>query len=218
MTRTRKFLLGGLAVAAVVGGVAAAAAHRHGAGWGHGHGGHGWHRAQAGPFGMLAGGGRMCGGRAAEMADVMAVRLEHRLKITEAQKPVLDDLKAAMRSGAAKIESACPPRPEPSADGTRPPRPTPPERLARMETALAARLEALRTVRPAADRLYATLSEEQKQTLSAMGPGGRRGWHRGHMGPKGMDPEGMDPEGMGPGGMDRDGERPRGPGRPNQSP
>ncbi len=174
MTRTRKLIIGGLALAAVIGGVVAAAAHRHG-----GFGGHGWHRGggHGGEFGFLAHGGAMCGGRGAEMADIMAVRLEHRLKTTDAQKPALDELKAALRAGAAKVEASCPPRSERAADGARPPKPTPPERLARLEAGLAARLEAIRTVRPVAEKFYATLTDEQKAKLAERdrGPGG---WHR----------------------------------------
>lgn len=181
MTRSRKFLLGGIALAAVIAGVATAAAHRN---YGH-HGGFGPHGGRFGGDGfglsLLAQGGGLCNGRGAEMADHMVVAMEHRLKTTDAQKPALDELKSAIKAGVAKVEASCPPKPERAADGARPPRPTPPERLARLEAGLVARLEAVRTVRPAAEKLYASLSEEQKAKVAEMGPG-RRGWHGGRSG------------------------------------
>ncbi|MBX9925869.1 MAG: Spy/CpxP family protein refolding chaperone, partial [Hyphomicrobiaceae bacterium] len=166
----------GLALAAIAGGVAAASAHR--GGWGHGgYGMHGGGRHGGDGFGLMA--GPVCNGRGAEIADMMAVRLEHRLKTTDAQKPALEELKAALKAGAAKAEASCPKRPERAADGTRPPRPTAPERLANLEAGLAARLEAVRTVRPAADKFYATLSDDQKQILAAHGEKRRGWWKRG---------------------------------------
>lgn len=177
MTRTRKYLLGGLALAAVVAGVATAAAHR--GGFGH----HGWHGGRHGGLGMM--GGPLCSGHGAEMADHMAVAFEHRLKVTEAQKPALDELRAALKAGAAKVEAACPRKPDAAADGAAPSRPSPPERLALLETGLAARLDALRTVRPAANKFYATLSDEQKAKVAEMGLGRGHGWHGRRHGPEG---------------------------------
>jgi len=175
MTRTRKIVLGTVGLAALLGGVAAASAHR--GGWGHG--GHGGMHAAGGGggLGFLASNRAVCNGRGAEMADVMAVRLEYRLKVTDAQKPALDDLKTAIKTGVGKIEAACPKRPEPTADGTPRQRPTAPERLANLEAGLAARLDAVRGVRPAAEKFYASLSDEQKTKLSEMGEK-RRGWGR----------------------------------------
>ncbi len=174
MSRTRKLVIGGLALVAIAGGVVAASAHR--GGWGPGgYGMHGGGRHGGGEFGFLA--GKVCNGRGAEMADVMAVRLENRLKTTDAQKPALEELKAAMKAGVLRAEAGCPKRPERAADGSRPARPTAPERLANLEAGLVARLEAVRTVRPAADKFYATLSDEQKQVLAAQGEK-RGGWRK----------------------------------------
>jgi len=199
MTRTRKIVLGTVGLAALLGGVAAASAHR--GGWGHG--GHGARHAAGGGFGgggggalgFLASGRAVCNGRGAEMADVMAVRLEYRLNVTDAQKPALDDLKAAIKTGVGKIAAACPKRPEPTADGTPRQRPTAPERLANLEAGLAARLDAVRGVRPAAEKFYASLSDEQKTKLSEMGEK-RRGWGR-------HGPDRGDRGRGGPGGGDR---------------
>ena len=189
MKRTGKLLLGGLAITALVGGVAAASAHR--GGWGHGGhmGGHGGH------MGMM---GAVCGGNAAEMADHMLIGLEYKVKPTDAQKPAFEELKAAAKAAASKAASGCPAKPAVAADGTKPAPKTPTERLAMMEAGLAAQLDAVRTVRPAADKFYATLSDEQKKAMTpehrgwggkrAEGGddnGGRGGWRQGERGEDG---------------------------------
>lgn len=182
MNTMRKVLLGTLALAAIAGGVVAAAAHR--GDWRHGphgrHGGEFWSMGLAGP---------LCKGMGPEMADIMAVRLEHRLKTTDAQKSVLEELKTAFKSGAAKVEGSCPRWPERTADGKPAARPAAPERLAALEAGLAARLEAVRIVRPVAEKFYATLDETQRKKLAEMGER-RRGWwaHRGSKGPGGDGP------------------------------
>jgi LTXXQ motif family protein len=197
MTRNRKLLIGGLALVAVVGGVAAASAHRHG-GWGQRGG---MERGGMGGLTGLAGGG--CRGEPGEIADTMMVRLEYKVKPTDAQKPAFEELKAAARAAAVKAKAGCPAEPARSADGARQARLAPTERLAMIEKGLEARLEAVRTVRPAADKFYASLSEEQKTALSEHGGrhGGGEGWsRRGERGERGA--EGRD---RGPG---RDGQKP----------
>ena len=175
MTRNKKIIIGGLALAALTAGGLAASAARGG----FGHGGH---------FGMGGGKGGMmgaiCKGDASEMADLMLVRLEYKVKPTDAQKPAFDELKAAAKSAAVKAKAGCPAKPAQAADGARPAPKSPTERLALMETALAAQLDAVRTVRPAADKFYATLSEDQKKAFAVehRGPGG---WGRGEDGERG---------------------------------
>lgn len=166
MTRNTKLLIGGIALAAIGLGAAGAIA-RHGdhGGWGR-HGGH-----HGGMDRMLCG-----DSRAAEMADHMLVRLEHRAKLTDAQKPAFEELKTAARSAAQKVQAACPAKPAAAADGTRPPRPSPIERLANAEAMTAAKLEAIKAVRPAAEKLYAQLSDEQKTAINARP---ERKWGRG---------------------------------------
>ncbi len=201
MTRNKKIIVGGLALLALVGGVAAATAGRHG-GWGHG-GGH--HRMGGGMGGLM---GMACKGNASERADLMLVKLEYRIKPTDAQKPAFDDLKLAARAAAVKAASSCPPQRERSADGTPPVRPTPVERLARMETRLISQLEAVRTVKPAVDKFYATLSDDQKKLVADMGRRHRGGWHRGHRedggeaGERGVERRGRGGEGRGDRGID----------------
>jgi LTXXQ motif family protein len=161
MTRNKKLLVGGLAVVAVLGGVAAASAGRHG-GWGGGGGHH-----------------KMGGGFGGEMADMALVKLEYRVKPTDAQKPAFEELKLAARAAAAKAKAGCPPKPALAADGTPPARPAPTERLARLEAGLVAQLDAVRTVRPAADKFYAMLSDDQKKLMADAGGHGRGHFGRG---------------------------------------
>jgi hypothetical protein len=198
MTRNKKLVIGGLTLAALAAGVVGASAGRHG-GWGghmgmRGHGGHG---------GMM---GAVCSGRAAEMADHMLVDIEYKVKPTDAQKPAFEDLKTAARAAAAKAQAGCPAKPAPTADGARPPRKTPTERLALMEAGLAAQLEAVRTVRPAADKFFATLSEDQKKQVAG-GERGEGGWgrHKDRGGDGDDRGEGRGNRGWGRGGPDRGG-------------
>jgi len=188
MTRNKKFLVTGLALATMTAGGVAASAH-WGGGWGHGrhHGGMMGH-------GLM---GAMCSGNAAEMTDHLLVGLEYKIKPTDAQKSVFEDFKSAARAAAAKAKTACPPEHVKAAEGSAPaPHKSPVERLAMMETRLAAELEAVRTVRPAAEKLYAALSEDQKKAMapqdqnqdhdrggwSRRGEGGRDGENSGDMG------------------------------------
>ena len=171
MTRNTKYLMGGIALAALAAGGIAASAHRGEGGWGHHHGG--------GKMGMM---GAICGGNAAEMADHMLVRLEYKVKPTDAQKPAFEELKAAAKAAAAKAKAGCPAEPVRAADGAKPAPKAPTEKLAMMEAKLAAELDAVRAVRPAADKFYATLSDDQKKALTER-EGGKGGWqHRDEQG------------------------------------
>lgn len=182
MTRKGKYILAGLA-AATVGLAAAGAIAQRGHYWdGHkgrhhfAHGGGG-----GGLLGLGFGGpqGRICRGDSAEFADIMLVRLEHRVKPTDDQKAAFDEFKAATRTAAAKLSEGCPKKPEPTANGERPTR-TPLERLAQTQAGLEASLDALKTYRPAAEKFYAALSDEQKAKLAPRR--GKGDWKR-HRGP-----------------------------------
>jgi Ni/Co efflux regulator RcnB len=116
---------------------------------------------------------RMCerGGR---FSDRMIERIERATQPTAEQKPKFDALKDASTKAAGIVKAACPA--EPSF--------TPTGRLAAAEKRRTAMLEAVRTVRPAMDAFYGSLTDEQKARLSmsrrAMGPtGDRRGEWRG---------------------------------------
>jgi hypothetical protein len=119
---------------------------------------------------------RICrGDSAAEMADHMLVRIEHRVKPTDAQKGAFDEFKTAARTAAEKLREACPQKVDTSDDKAERPRRTPIERLALTQQGLEASLEALKTFRPAAEKFYASLSDEQKAKLAPRG-----GWNKGH--------------------------------------
>ena len=156
------------AVAALVAATPVAAQPAPGAGPG---GGPGWGPGMMGP-GMMMGpggwgmgrGGMMCDPRGAGFAGWRIERLEQALKPTEAQKTALDELKAASPMAAEAVKAACPTEFAM----------TPTGRLEAMEKRLEAMLQAVKTVRPAFEKFYATLTDEQKARLNSVGPG--RGW------------------------------------------
>lgn len=110
----------------------------------------------------------MCNPRAAGLAEWRMDAIERAVKPTDAQRGALNDLKAASTKAAEAIAAACP-REFPEA---------PTERLGAMEKRLDAMLQAVRTVRPAFDAFYATLTGEQKAALNRAGPRqwGWRAW------------------------------------------
>ena len=118
-----------------------------------GGGGPGW-----GP-GMMDRGmmNRMCGPSAAGFAEWRMGRLEELIKPTEAQKAKFDEFKAASAKATEIMRAACP---------TEIPL-TMPGRMAMMEKRSEATLQAIKTVRPALDALYATLNDEQKAGIDS---------------------------------------------------
>jgi hypothetical protein len=177
MTRKGKFVLAGIA-AATVGLATAGAMAQRGHFWdGHKGGRHAGHYG-GGLMGLGFGGPqrRVCRGDSAEFADHVLVRIEHRVKPTEQQKSAFEDFKIATRSAAEKLREGCPKKPDTTAAaGNEPERRTPIERLAQTEAGLEASLAALREFRPAAEKFYAALSDEQKAKLEP-----RRGKGKGH--------------------------------------
>jgi hypothetical protein len=113
--------------------------------------------------------------RGGRFSERMIERIERTTQPTAEQKPKFDALKDASTKAAGIVKAACPT--EPSF--------TPTGRLAATEKRLTAMLEAVRTVRPAMDAFYGSLTDEQKARLSAsrraMGPvrGERHGDWRG---------------------------------------
>ena len=169
MTRNRKFIVAGVALAAT--GLAAAGAFAHRGGpWGH----HGWdhHGGLMGPMAFGGPTGGFCRGDGAEMADHFLVHIEHKVKLTDAQKAPFEELKTATRAAAEKMKAGCPQVASADApkDGPKPAQ-SPIEQLDRAQARLAASLDAIKTVRPAAEKFYTSLSEEQKSALVE---------HRGH--------------------------------------
>lgn len=174
MTRNGKLLAGAAAILTL--GSAAAVASRH-SGWHH-NGHHGWGGSQ----GIMGLAGPLCRENPAERADLMMVRLQYKVNPTDAQKPAFDELKSAVKTAAAKVAAACPAKAEPAQGTDR--MSTPKDitaRLAETEAQLAAALDGVKTIRPAAERLYASLDEAQKKAVSEIGLGRHGKWHhRGH--------------------------------------
>lgn len=188
MIRKGKYILGGLA-AATVGLVAAGAMAERGHYWEgyRGHKGHhfGRHGGGSGFMGLAFGGPnfRICRGDVAEKTDHMLVRIEHRVKPTDDQKGVFEEFKTAARAAAEKLREACPKAPERTEDGKRP-KQSPIERLAQTQTGLETSLEALKTFRPAAEKFYAALNDEQKAKLDRRGRGEGKGHWKRDRGPR----------------------------------
>jgi LTXXQ motif family protein len=166
MTRNRKFILVGIAAAVVGLATAGAFAHRAKHHWGNKH--HGYSRI-GGLMGLAGYRGprfrKICRGDGAEMTDHMMVRIEHKVKLTEAQRPAFDELKTAARTAAEKLQSACPKAPTVTDQKGRAVV-SPIERLTHAETSLMATLDALKIVRPAAEKFYAVLDDKQKAKLN----------------------------------------------------
>jgi hypothetical protein len=82
---------------------------------------------------------------------------------TEAQRPALDELRAASQNAMDLLKAGCP-NDLPS---------TPTGRLAAMESRVKVMLQAVQMVRPPLERFYQLLSDEQKASLNAVSPGGK---------------------------------------------
>lgn len=171
MTSRTKFILAGLAAATVGLTAASAIAHR-------GHHWDGFHKGRhfghGGSIGFLdrsfssPGRSPFCRSNSAEFTDVMLVRLEHRLKISDDQKSSFDTFKTATRNAVEKLREGCPEGRRgrgANADGERK-RPSPVDRLARRQMQLESSLEALKVYRPAVEAFYAVLTDDQKKTLT----------------------------------------------------
>ena len=105
----------------------------------------------------------MCSPRGMGFAEWRVQRMERMLKPTDAQKAKLEDLKKATEKAAEVMSAACPTEPPSS----------PAARLEFMEKRTEAMLTALKTIRPAFDAFFATLTDEQKAQFDAIGPRGR---------------------------------------------
>ncbi len=114
--------------------------------------------------------GRMCNPRMAGFAEWRLDRMEQVIKPSEAQRAKFDEFKAASQKAAETMRTAC------AADVPT----TMVGRMEAMEKRLEAMLGAVKTVRPAFEAFYATLSDEQKASLN-VSSGPRWFWRwRGH--------------------------------------
>lgn len=116
---------------------------------------HGRHRTRAAPADFSA----TCGADGAQgIADWPISQIEKAVEPTDQQRAALADLKAASAEASRIIRAACP-RQLPG---------TPAGRLAGMASRLEAMRNAVDIVRPALDKLYGQLSDEQKARFNAL--------------------------------------------------
>jgi hypothetical protein len=106
--------------------------------------------------------GRMCSPRAAGFSEWRINRMERAVKPTDAQRAKFDELKAASSKAAETMRTACAAEVPATMAG----------RMEATEKRLEAMLQAVKSVRPAFEAFYATLSDDQKASLNT---GSRRG-------------------------------------------
>jgi hypothetical protein len=100
----------------------------------------------------------VCSDDAAQLTDWPLERISEVVQPTAAQRSALDELRAASAKAIDMLKSGCP-KDLPS---------TPIGRLAAMESRLQVMLAAVQTVRPALERFYQSLSDEQKARFNAI--------------------------------------------------
>jgi hypothetical protein len=115
--------------------------------------------------GMMGRGGfnRMCSPAAAGFAEWRIDRLEQVVKPTDAQRAKFDEFKAASTKAAEAMRAACPTEIPKTVVG----------RMEAMDKRIDAMSQAVKTVRPALEAFYATLSDEQKAALDSNSGRGR---------------------------------------------
>jgi hypothetical protein len=109
----------------------------------------------------VAGGGgatQVCSDQSQGLTDFPIDQIARQINPDQKQQGLLDDLKAATAKAVAILQAACP-NDLPS---------TPTGRLAAMQVRVQAMLQAVQTVRPALDRFYGSLSDEQKERFNAL--------------------------------------------------
>jgi hypothetical protein len=117
-------------------------------GWGrHGQGGHGRH---------------FCGAMHGKRMERMITFVEGFSDFTPEQQAAWEGLTETLQDSRAQMRETCEDLRE--ADGPR----HAPEKLARMEAMLTARLDALRKVRPAFEAFYETLDERKREALDTL--------------------------------------------------
>ena len=102
----------------------------------------------------------VCSDDAAQLTDWPIERISEIVQPTAAQRPALEELRAASAKAIDMLKAGCP-KDLPS---------IPTGRLAAMERRLQVMLAAVQTVRPALERFYRSLSDEQKARFNAIAP------------------------------------------------
>lgn len=101
---------------------------------------------------------QVCSSQAQGLADFPIERIAQQVEPDPNQQALLDDLKAATAQAVGILQTACPSE-LPS---------TPTGRLAAMRARVEAMLQAVKVVRPALDKFYQSLSDEQKESFNAL--------------------------------------------------
>jgi hypothetical protein len=116
--------------------------------------------ATNGTLGPAAAGGsdRICSSQAAGVTDFSIQRIAQQVNPDQKQQALLDDLKSVSTEAVRVLQAACPTE-LPS---------TPTGRLAAMRTRVDAMFRAVQTVRPALEKFYASLSDEQRERFNAL--------------------------------------------------
>ena len=104
-------------------------------------------------------GADLCSGQTAGLTDWPIERIAQTVEPNDAQRAALDELKGATAQALDILKAACPTA-LPS---------TPTGRIEAMRQRLEAMAQAVRTVRPALDKFYQSLNDEQKARFSALG-------------------------------------------------
>jgi hypothetical protein len=104
----------------------------------------------------------VCSDNAAQLTDWPIQRISEVVEPTDAQRSALEELRAASAKAIDMLKAGCP-KDLPS---------IPTGRLAAMESRLQVMLAAVQTVRPALERFYQSLSDEQKARFNAIAPAG----------------------------------------------
>jgi LTXXQ motif family protein len=102
----------------------------------------------------------LCSGQTAGLTDWPVERIAQTIEPNDAQRAGLDELRNATAKALDVLRAACP-TDLPS---------TPTGRMEAMHQRLAAMLQAVRIVRPAMEKLYQSLNDEQKARFNALGP------------------------------------------------
>ncbi len=101
---------------------------------------------------------QICSGQTEGLTDFPIQRIAQQVKPGQDQQNLLDDLKAATAEALNILQAACPSDLPSTATG----------RLAAMRSRVEAMLQAVRVIDPALQKLYRSLSDEQKERLNAL--------------------------------------------------
>jgi len=105
-----------------------------------------------------SGSDRICSSEAAGVTDFSIQKIAQQVNPDQQQQALLDDLKNASIEAVKILQAACPTE-LPS---------TPTGRLAAMRARVDAMLKAVQTVRPALEKFYASLSDEQRERFNSL--------------------------------------------------